>query len=241
MQGDHTGRTGRHWEHRPEPEWEDFTFNQPYARGLNRLHNEVLDKTDFDPGTLFQWGTMQAMAIIGILKGVEARFGAEGQRVVLDALYAVGKDIGEQITEGTTIPESMSDAQWNSFYATIINRVAYASLESPEIVSDDNVNFHIDWCPHQDHYEAFDCRVQRYFVQGMIDAATEHAAKFGRAFSWDVTACSTIPSGAKTCFFDLTAGDPNDSRVWGEYTKALEARALSIVAVTDSSSSGRPA
>ena len=147
MQGNHAGRTGKHWEHRPEPEWADFKFNQPYAKGLARLQNEVLGKTDFDPSTLFQWGTMQAMAIIGILKGVEARFGAEGQRVVLDVLYGVGKDIGEQITAGTEIPETMTDAQWNSFYATIINRVAYASLESPDIVSDDNVNFHIDWCP----------------------------------------------------------------------------------------------
>ena len=38
-----------HWEHRDEPRWRDFRFNQPYAKGLARLEDEVLAKTDFDP------------------------------------------------------------------------------------------------------------------------------------------------------------------------------------------------
>ena len=60
-----------HWEHRPEPGWKNFKFNQPYAVGLKRLKEEVLAKTDFDPATLWQWGTMQAMALIQILKDCE--------------------------------------------------------------------------------------------------------------------------------------------------------------------------
>ena len=40
-----------HWEHRPEANWKDFKFNQPYAVGLKRLKEEVLAKTDFDPAT----------------------------------------------------------------------------------------------------------------------------------------------------------------------------------------------
>jgi len=87
-----------------------------------------------------------------------------------ECLRKIGYNIGEQITEGTSIPEDISIAEWLSFYATIINRIAYASLESPQIEDENKVIFHIDWCPHQDHYSAFDCRVQRYFVQGMIDA-----------------------------------------------------------------------
>jgi hypothetical protein len=31
-----------HWEHRPESKWKDFEFNQPYAKGLKRLKEEVL-------------------------------------------------------------------------------------------------------------------------------------------------------------------------------------------------------
>jgi len=64
-----------HWEHRPEPRWKEFRFNQPYAKGLARLREEVLGKTDFDPATLWQWGTMQAMAVIEILKAAEAELG----------------------------------------------------------------------------------------------------------------------------------------------------------------------
>ncbi len=57
-----------HWQHRSEPKWQTFQFNQPYAKGLKRLKEDVLAKTDFDPATLWQWGTMQAMALIEILE-----------------------------------------------------------------------------------------------------------------------------------------------------------------------------
>src|SRR5580704_7126663 len=76
-----------HWDHRTEARWKDFRFNQPYAKGLRRLREEVLAKTDFDPATLWQWGTMQAMALIQILEACEARFGEEGQKLVYDALH----------------------------------------------------------------------------------------------------------------------------------------------------------
>ncbi|MGK5094533.1 hypothetical protein WDW89_21290 [Deltaproteobacteria bacterium TL4] len=50
----------------------------------------------------------------------------------------------------------MSSTEWISFFATVINRIAYASLESPRIKNEGEVDFHIDWCPHQDHYTAMD-------------------------------------------------------------------------------------
>jgi len=164
-----------HWEHRDEPRWKDFRFNQPYARGLARLKNEVLAKTDFDPATLWQWGTMQAMALVKVLEAVEAQFGSAGQRAAGDAIAAIGLDVGRQILAGVELPADMTDAEFFSFYATVINRIAYASLEAPKMDAGDKVSFDILWCPHQDHYKAFDCRIQRYFVRGMIDAAREHA------------------------------------------------------------------
>ena len=119
-----------HWQNRPEAAWKSFEFNQPYAKGLKRLKEEVLAKTDFDPATLWQWGTMQAMAVIEILKTCERLFGGEGQQVVYEALHRVGLDIGRQILAGTNKPEELSDAEFVSFYATVINRIAYASLEA---------------------------------------------------------------------------------------------------------------
>lgn len=211
-----------HWQHRPEEKWKKFEFRQPYAKGLARLRDEVLEKTDFDPAVLWQWGTMQAMALIRLLSAAEARFGREGQELVYGALYDVGFDVGRQILEGFQWPEELSEAEFVSFYATVINRIAYASLEEPRIDGEDQVSFDIVWCPHQDHYGAFDCRVQRYFVQGMIDAARKVAGGFGFEVRFD----STIPSGAPTCHFTLWKPDAEEKSAWTEMTRLIDEKAL---------------
>jgi hypothetical protein len=214
-----------HWEHRDEPGWKKFQWKQPYAKGLARLKEEVLGKTDFDPATLWQWGTMQAMALIEVLRGAEATFGEAGQKLVFDALRKIGLDVGRQILDGVVIDPSLTPAEFASFYVTILNRIAYASLEAPRIDSPDKVTFDILWCPHQDHYGAFDCRVQRYFVQGMLDAAREKAGEFG----FDVRFDSTIPAGAKTCHFTLWHASEEERGDWARYTSKLERKALGHV------------
>ena len=210
-----------HWHDRPEPKWKEFQFNQPYAKGLGRLR-EVLATTDFDPATLWQWGTMQAMALIEILKDCEATFGAEGQKLVFRALHKVGYDVGRQILEGVKLPADLTEAEFVSFYATVLNRIAYASLESPRIDSESQASFDILWCPHQDHYAAFDCRVQRYFVQGMIEAAQDYTRKFGFEVRFD----STIPAGAETCHFTMWKANDQEHEQWISYTRLLEEKAL---------------
>ena len=112
-----------HWEHRPEEKWKEFRFGQPYAKGLKRLREDVLEKTDFDPATLWQWGTMQAMALIQVLEDAEATFGEEGQRVVYEALRKTGLDVGRQILEGVEVPPGISETELQSFFATVINRI----------------------------------------------------------------------------------------------------------------------
>jgi hypothetical protein len=211
-----------HWEHRDEASWGKFRFNQPYAKGLRRLKEEVLAKTDFDPATLWQWGTMQAMALIEVLKAAEAQLGEAGQKLVFDALRRIGLDIGRQILAGTELAEGVTPIEFTSFYATVINRIVYASLERPQIDGEDRASFDILWCPHQDHYQAFDCRVQRYFVQGMIDAAREFAAGAG----FDVRFDSTIPAGAPTCHFSMWRGSEEASADWVQTTALIERKAL---------------
>jgi len=213
-----------HWEHRDEAGWKDFKFNQPYAKGLARLKDEVLAKTDFDPATLWQWGTMQAMALVGVLEAAESQFGAAGQEVVGKAIEAVGLDVGRQILKGVEMPASMTEAEFFSFYATVLNRIAYASLEDPKIDDDGKATFDIIWCPHQDHYKAMDCRIQRYFVRGMIAAGKEHALGQG----WQVKFDTTIPSGSTTCHFTMwNAPDAAAAEAeWNKYTHLLEAKAL---------------
>lgn len=214
-----------HWSNRTEPSWKRFRFNQPYAAGLRRLKEKVLAKSDFDPAVLWQWGTLQATAVIEVLKACERAFGREGQRVVSDALHRVGLDVGRQILKGTTKPEDMSDMEVLSFYATVINRIVYASLEEPRIDSRDRASFDILWCPHQDQYAAFDCRVQRYFVQGMIDALKEF---FGTDRGFQVRFDSTIPSGASTCRFTLWRSEGSDNDEWARFTELLDEKALEI-------------
>ena len=88
--------------------------------------------------------------------------------------------------------------------------------------------FDILWCPHQDHYEAFDCRVQRYFVQGMIDAAQEFARGHAGApgFAFEVRFDSTIPAGAPTCHFTMWKATDTERSEWQGYTRVLEKKAL---------------
>src|SRR5215475_14564069 len=122
-----------HWDHRPEPRFARFRFGQPYAKGLRRLREDVLGKTDFDPAVLWQWGTMQAMALIEVLKAAEAELGERGQKLVFDALRRIGHDVGRQILDGATWPADLTPVEFVSFFVTVINRVVYASLEDPKI------------------------------------------------------------------------------------------------------------
>ena len=213
-----------HWDSREEESWKDFRFNFPFEKGLKRLKEEVLEKTDFDPAVLWVWGTMQAMAVVQILKDCEREFGEKGQKVVNEALRKVGLDIGRQMIEGLERPEGMSEAEIVSFLYTVGNRIIYASLEDPSIDSEDEVSFHILWCPHQDHYRAFDCRVQRYFVQGMIDAVREK----GWVTDWQIRFAQTIPAGADTCRFVIWRAPDEEKMEWERFTEQIERKALEI-------------
>lgn len=213
-----------HWENRDEASWKEFRFGQPYEDGLRRLKEEVLGKTDFDPAVLWQWGTMQAMAVIQILRDCEKKFGRKGQQVVNESLRKVGLDVGRQMLSAANWPEELTEAEFASYFATVINRVAYASLEDPRVDSPKEVSFDILWCPHQDYYSAFDCRVQRNFVRGMLDAAREK----GLMGDWQVRFTQTMPAGAETCRFVLWKADAQEKSEWEKYSEALDERALEI-------------
>lgn len=209
---------------RKEKSWNKFKFKQPYEKGLKKLR-EVLKNPDYDPATLWQWGTMQAIALVEVLKSVERKFGSDGQRVVGEAIRRVGYDVGTQICEGIELSEVISEAEFISFFATIINRIVYASLEEPKIDSEKQVSFHITWCPHQDYYKPFDCRIQRYLVQGMMDALKEKTSRE----DWQVKFTSTMPAGGETCHFILWKTDnPEEKMAWEKFTKELEKRALEM-------------
>lgn len=200
----------------------------PFADAVEGFRAKALANPQYDPASTFVWGQMMAVGLIAMLKAIEERFGADGHDAARAALRDVGDRIATEMLEGARVPDGMAPAEVASLFASWINEVAYASIEKPTNTQTDAA-FDIHYCPHEDVYGAFDCRVQRYFVEGMIAAAR-------RAFGdqmFDVSFATTIPSGSATCHFDMFARTSGDD-AWNTYSERLRARALPIVEVTQS-------
>jgi len=210
---------------RKEKSWEKakVALREPFKIALDRFRREVENREDFDPSSLLQFGLFMSKGIINILKKVEKKLGKEGQKIVQDALIKTGYEVGEQMINPSLIPEDISDIELMSFLATIINTEAWTSIENPRIDSEDQCSFDILWCPLQDVYSAFDCRVQRYFVQGIIDYFRDHVFE---NTDFQVYFKSTIPAGAKFCEFVIEKKVPGEKDKWEEYSKKLEEKAL---------------
>jgi hypothetical protein len=102
-----------------------------------------------------------------------------------------------------------------------LNEEIWASPEIPRVEGEDRCVCDILWCPHQDHYTAFDCRVQRYIVQGLLEAFQE---KTGIAA--DARFTQTMPKGSETCRFEMRRARPGEGRQWTEHSSALARKAL---------------
>lgn len=208
---------------RKEATWNQTRLGEPYKKALNRFRTEVLPRNDFDPTSLLQFGLFMSMAVINILKEAEKRLGKEGQEVIIDALIKTGYSMGNQILEDIQLPADITDIELMSFLATIINTQAWTSIEDPRIDSEDRCSFDIIWCPLQDVYKPFDCRVQRYLVQGIINAFRD-SGLLNNEFQAEFK--TTIPAGADTCLFEITKKKQNESDKWEDYSKILEKKAL---------------
>ena len=198
----------------------------PFAEAVQGFRDKALANPDYDPAATFVWGQMMAVGLIEALKAVEERFGAEGHDVMRQALSRTGDRIVAEMTEDVERPEDATAQEMTSLMASWINEVCYASIESPR-VEGEGANFDIHYCPHEDVYGAFDCRVQRYFVEGMIAAGRR---AFGEGM-FDVRFTSTIPSGSSTCHFDMFPKDTTATDEWNDYSDRLRDRALNIVDV----------
>jgi hypothetical protein len=209
---------------RKEPNWSKIKLGEPFKGALEKFRDTVQERKDFDPSSLLQFGLFMALAVINILKDVETKLGVEGQKIVNDALIKTGYDMGKQILSDIRIPDEISDIELISFLTTIVNTQSWTSIEDSRIDSEDQCSFDILWCPLQDIYKAFDCRVQRYMVQGIIDAFRDSGilkSDFQVEFKY------TIPAGAKTCRFVIQKKKPGEADKWEVYSKILERRALS--------------
>lgn len=203
--------------------WKKTKLGEPFKEALDRFREEVLGREDFDPTSLLQFGLFMSKAIINVLKEAEAIFGIEGQKMVNIALIKTGYDVGKQIIKNIEIPPEIPPIELVSFLATIINTQAWTSIENPRIINDDQCSFDIIWCPLQDVYSAFDCRVQRYLVQGILDVFRDYKIL---GSDYQVEFKKTIPAGAETCFFIISKKKPGDKDKWEAYSKILEKKAI---------------
>ncbi|MFN2615262.1 MAG: hypothetical protein ABR552_10665 [Actinomycetota bacterium] len=203
---------------------ERLALRWPFQAAVEGYRRKALGNAEYDPASTFVWGQMMAVGLIEALKAVEETFGEQGHDVFRAALVRIGDRIVTEMTEGVEPPADATPAEIASLFASWVNEVVYASVEKPR-VDGDRADFDIHYCPHEDVYGAFDCRVQRYLVEGMIAAARR---RFGDAM-FDVEFTSTIPSGSRVCHFDMFPRGGNDA--WNDYSGRLRARALRIVDV----------
>jgi len=207
---------------RSEEAYAGVKLGMPYEKAVANFRLATQGREDFDPAVLFVWGTMQAKAVLNILKAVEETLGEAGQAIVRKAINKAGYEAAEGLIRNSTFPDDLTDIELLSYIVTGVNCVLYASLEKPWITSEDRCEFDILWCPHQDVYTAFDCRVQRYFVEGMIEAM--EANGFGRAIPM---VDKLIPKGAECCHFVVDRAQGDDTKnPWHTYSEKLARKAL---------------
>jgi len=207
---------------REEESFTEVKLGTPYEKAVENFRLATQGREDFDPAVLFVWGTMQGKAVLNILKAAEEIFGEAGQAMVRKAINKAGYEAAEGLVKNSTFPDHLTDIELVSYIVTGINCVLYASLEKPWITSESRCEFDILWCPHQDIYTAFDCRVQRYFVEGMLEAL--EANGIGRAIPMVE---KLIPRGADCCHFVVDRVEADATKnPWHTYSEQLAKRAL---------------
>ena len=194
----------------------------PFEKAVENFRITCLSRDDYDPATTFVWGQMMALAVLRLLEAVEEHFGAEGQEICRGAINEVGKDAFLQMASGVEIPSDISNIEVASLIGSWINEVLYASIEEAFIGSEDEAGFHILYCPHQDIYRPFDCRVQRYFVEGVMQAARDLWEQRG---NFDAFFRYSIPQGYDTCLFEMKPRE-GDEDPWRQYSEELQRHAL---------------
>ncbi|NHI92619.1 MAG: hypothetical protein EAX96_08955 [Candidatus Lokiarchaeota archaeon] len=207
---------------RVEENWKNFKYNEPYSKATKNFIEKILSRSDFDPTSLFQFSIFMSKGLLQVIEDVEANFGPEGQKICNQALIKVGYDIGKQTFGDLEIPLDISNIELISFVATIINTVFWSSVEDPHIINDKKCDFDILWCPLEDIYRAFDCRIQRYLVQGILNYIKE----LRNDLDYNLEFLSTIPSGSKTCKFEIIEKEEGVTDKWKNYSEILEKRAL---------------
>jgi hypothetical protein len=196
-------------------------MSRHFATATRRLREKALSREDYDPARLFKWGQMMALAVLRMMEGAEKYFGAKGQEIMAGVLTDLGREIGREVLKEVRIPRGKREIEAISAFLTYINEEIWASPEIPQVANDEECSCDVLWCPHQDHYRPFDCRVQRYIVQGLLEALQERTG-----IAADARFTQIIPKGAQTCRFVVRRLPAGEEREWTKYSSELAQRAL---------------
>jgi len=196
-------------------------LSRHFANSTSKLRKEALSRDDYDPARLFKWGQMMALAVVRMMEGTEKAFGPKGQEIMNTVLVDLGREIGREVLKNYALAPGTKKIEALSKFVTYVNEEVWASPEIPKILSDSECVCDVLWCPHQDHYKPFDCRVQRYIVQGLLEAFQE---KTGIVV--DARFTQIIPKGAETCRFEVRILPQGKAREWIRYSSELAQRAL---------------
>jgi len=206
-----------------DQKWErgNVQLSRHFARSTSRLRENALSRKGYDPARLYKWGQMMALAVVRMMEGTEKAFGAKGQVILNTVLVDLGREIGREVLKDYSLVPGAKEIEAISKFVTYVNEEIWASPEIPKILSDSECLCDILWCPHQDHYRPFDCRVQRYIVQGLLEAFQE---KTGIVV--DARFTQIIPQGAETCRFEVRILPRGTAREWTRYSSDLAQKAL---------------
>lgn len=203
--------------------WErrGLRLNRHFGSSTRRMRERALGSEGYDPARLYRWGQMMALAVVRMMEAAERRFGVEAQGALGQALVELGREIGREVLEGFSLEPGTSEIQAVSAFVTYVNEEIWASPEVPRVLDENTCICDVIWCPHQDHYRAFDCRVQRYIVQGLLEALEERTG-----IAVDAKFTQIMPKGAETCRFEIRRIPLGEPRQWSRYSEELARRAL---------------
>jgi len=192
--------------------------NSPLSQPEKGFTRRTLNKGGYDPRSVLRWGQMMAISLLEVVKAVEKHFGEEGQKVCIETLVNVGRQVGKDILKAATIPKGLSEIETISFLASWVNRNVYASPDVPKIISNKECTFDILWCPHQDIYTARDCRIQRYIIEGILDSFNSK--------DYNIEVTKLIPMGDDTCHFRIWKKEKGEEDTWKARSRALAKREI---------------
>ena len=201
-----------------------LSLRWPYEKSAELVRDKALSRPEFDPAVLAVWGQVQANMLLELTKAIEGRFGAAGQEMYRQAFSKVGRDVATQMLDGVELPQDLSAIELVSLFFTWMNEVPRASIEESSIDSPDECSFHIHYCPYEAYFGKFDCRINRYLFEGMLEVAHERLGLDGCRY--DMLFDYSVQQGRASCHFRISRQLPGAPDSWREYSDLLQRNAL---------------